>query len=104
MKSGYLIKLAAMATLPLAVSAQAARTGPADPASPVRAPQYESAFRDYQRWREPQESPAKTWRATNDEVGKGAPGMAAMGDGMPAMHTDMPASGADRMPHQHEGK
>lgn len=103
MKFRYLMAIAATAILPFAVAAQPVRPDPADPGAATHSPQYQSAFDNYQQWQEPQESPAKTWRATNDALANAASGMPGMEGGMPAMNMNktMPGGG---MAHRHEGK
>jgi hypothetical protein len=106
MTSRYLMAIAATAILPFAVAAQPARPGPAapaDPAAATRSPQYQSAFDNYQQWQGPQESPAKTWRATNDALANAESGMTGMDGGMPAMNMNKPMHDSD-MPHRQEGK
>lgn len=64
--------LSLVAALPLVAAAQD-KSQPADPANPaeaVSAPLYDSAFKTYQPLNESSESPAKTWRAANDEVAR----------------------------------
>ncbi len=95
MNTGYLITIAVTAIVPVAAGAQPPATDPANPAAAASAPRYESAFRDYRQWREPQQSPAKTWRAVNDEVARAA-------EGMPAMNADMPMSDGGML-HRHDG-
>jgi hypothetical protein len=80
MKFALPIALAMSAMLSSAAFAESTQADPADPAAAVPALKYESAFRDYQPWKDAQESPAKTWRAMNDEVGQPAGGMAGMGE------------------------
>lgn len=106
MTSRYLMVVAATAILPFAVAAQPARPGPADPADPAAAsasPRYQSAFDNYQQWQEPQELPAKTWRATNDALANAASGLPGMDGGMPTMNMNKPMAGGG-MAHRHEGK
>lgn len=93
MNTGYLITIAVTAIVPVAAGAQPPATDPASPAAAASAPRYESAFRDYLQWREPQQSPAKTWRTVNDEVAAAA---------MPAMNAAMPMSDGG-MPQRHAG-
>ncbi len=64
--------IAALAILPLAVSAQD-KPKPADPTNPAAAVApllYESAFAGYQTSSEPEQSPDKNWRAINDEMSR----------------------------------
>lgn len=112
MKFALSMALAASAMLPPAAFAESPQADPADPAIAVPTPKYESAFRDYQSWKDAQESPAKTWRAMNDRVAQSAGGMADMGkagtgSGM-TMPTDAGQSGSISMPighgMQHKGK
>lgn len=66
------IAIAVLAIAPLAAIAQDKPKQP-DPTSPVEPAAelvYESALRDYQAYTEPKESPAKVWRAANDEMGR----------------------------------
>jgi len=90
----YLITVAVTAIFPVAVCAQPAATAPANPFATVPELRHESAFRDYRQWREPQQSPAKTWSAANDEVARSAAGK-------PAMHADMPMP-ENAMSHKHD--
>jgi hypothetical protein len=62
------LAVAALATLPLGVVAQAA--DPANPAEAIATPAYASAFSDYQASHDAKESPTKVWRAINDEMGR----------------------------------
>jgi hypothetical protein len=94
MNIGYLMTIAVTAILPVAVCAQAAATAPADPLATVPELRYESVFRDYRQWREPQQSPAKTWRTVNDDLARPAAGK-------PEMNADMPMP-ESAMPHQHD--
>lgn len=89
MKSALSIALAASAMWPLAVFSKSLQADPADPGAAVPPTKYESATRDYQPWKDLQESPAKTWRAMNDGVTQDASGMEGMGDipGGAAMET-----------------
>lgn len=62
-----------LASLPFAATAQQApeRPNPLDANATVRASAYKSAFKNYEpAAADEQESPDKTWRAANDEVGK----------------------------------
>ena len=61
--------IAALAILPLAVSAQN-QPKAADPAEPGAPLLYESAFASYQTSSESVQSPDKNWRAINDEMGR----------------------------------
>jgi hypothetical protein len=99
MNIGYLMTIAVMAILPVAVGAQPAATTPADPLAAVPELRYESAFHNYRQWREPQQSPANTWRAVNDEVARSAGGKPAMNADMP-----MPEGGMPHRHDRHEGK
>jgi hypothetical protein len=103
MNSRYLLTIAATAMLPLAVTAQSTHSDPADPAAATQGLQHESAFRNYQRWREAEESPAKAWRAMNDELAAPS-GMEGMDKRMPAMDAAMHSSDTHTMPHRHERK
>lgn len=63
------IAFAVLAALAPHASAQPAATKPhpADPAAPVPAPKYESAFAGYRGYRE---QPLAPWRDVNDEVAR----------------------------------
>jgi hypothetical protein len=64
--------LAALALLPLAVTAQE-KQQPLDPwnaNAPVPASTYESPFKNYKAAADEPESPEKTWRAANEEMGR----------------------------------
>lgn len=102
MKFALSIALAASAMLPPAAFAESPQAGPADPAAAVPTPTYQSAFRDYQPWKDAQESPAKTWRAMNDGVAQSAGSMAGMGEAPAGSGMQMPMdkdqSGSTQMP------
>ncbi len=63
---------AALASLPAAAIAQEKthQTDPANPLAAVPAAVYESAISNYRPFSAPKESPAKGWRAVNDEMGR----------------------------------
>ncbi|MEN3297480.1 MAG: hypothetical protein V7642_6733 [Burkholderiales bacterium] len=64
--------LAGLALLPLAVTAQE-KQQPLDPwnaSAAVPASTYESPFKNYKPAADEPESPEKTWRTANDEVGR----------------------------------
>jgi len=64
----YLAVLAIAAHVPLAAAQQSVpRSGPADPAAPAPAFQYDSAFSNYRGFRE---APLAPWRDVNDEVAR----------------------------------
>jgi len=68
MKNAFIAVIALAAHGPLAAAQPAAsNTNPADPAAPVPALQYESAFTDYRGFRE---TPLVPWRDVNDEVAR----------------------------------
>lgn len=64
--------IAAFAAAPAALAGQEKRQqpDPADPAAEVASFTYRSAFSGYQPARDEQESPDKTWRAANEEIGR----------------------------------
>ena len=50
-----------------AIAQTAARPDPADPKAPVPARPYESAFKDYRRYLDPE---VARWRQSNEEMGR----------------------------------
>lgn len=83
--------IAFMATLPLASMAQEKfnRPDPSNPDATVPAATYASALGNYRAFNAPKESPAKVWRAVNDEIGQIGDGMGQMSDA-PAPPTSAP--------------
>ena len=68
MSFSYWLSVAAAAVLPLAAFAETNRTlpDPADAGVSVNTRLYVSAFKDYRPAANDQETPDKTWRASND--------------------------------------
>jgi len=91
----YLAFAALAALAPHAAAQQpAAKPNPADPAAPVPAVKYESAFTGYRSFRE---EPLAPWRSVNDEAARagghiGIIGGAHGGHGTPKPATAAPAA------------
>ena len=69
---------ALLASLSYGAHAQSTQADPADPRMPVPALSYQSVFKNYQPPSEETPSPAKNWRATNEDIAKNG-GMAMAG-------------------------
>lgn len=72
--------------LPLMAAAQDAQSSPAPTAPLVRVPasHYESAFRNYRPYAEPEQTPAAVWRAANDEMARLGGHMGHLQDARPS--------------------
>jgi hypothetical protein len=103
MSFAYWLTVAALASLPFAVVAQQKQnqSDPTNANAPVSGAAYESAFKNYQPAADQQQSPDKTWRAANEEVGKLGGHAGNMKDGSFASSAPAPAQAmpADRSKH-----
>lgn len=87
------LSAALLATLTYSAHAQAAQPDPADPRMPVPAPRYQSAFDSYRPSTDETPSPAKNWRALNENIAiHGSMGM-DMGMDMKPGGMSMPMKG-----------
>lgn len=95
--------------LPHMVAAQVEQTRPSPtaPSARVPAPHYESAFRNYQPYAEPERAPAAVWRAANDEMARLRGHMGHLQDARLPQHTGDSDAAHTRPPaahHDHGGK
>lgn len=92
----------ALALAPLAVIAQdkPMQADPADPAEIVPASQYESAFHNFRAFVDLKESPAKAWRAANDEMGRVGGHMGQIDETPASVNPDKPQPVS--MPTEHD--
>jgi hypothetical protein len=102
MSFAHWLTIAALASLPFAAVAQSThqQPHPGDASVPVPASVYESAFKNYHAAADRQESPDKTWRASNSEVEKlGGHAGHIKGDPNPSSPTPAQAAPADHGKH-----
>jgi len=90
MSFSHWITVAAVAFLPLAVTAQ--QLNPADANAAVAETSYVSAFKKYAITSEETASPVQVWRAANEEVGRSDPHAGQGGHGAMAGMLTRPAA------------